>query len=127
MGNLAGHGCPLQVAVIKAVHPQGGQPVKIGRGGCLERRLPAEAGMPLIAKTVKNKKNTTHKLLDQVSATYSRKNVCSTVIGCSGAKSYLKFSPLKRLFSPRRGLLRGAALQKKGRGISFFYSTHDLH
>jgi hypothetical protein len=85
MGHLAGHGCPLQVAVIKAVHPQGGKPVKIGRGGCLERCLPAEACMTLIAKTVKNKENTTHKLLDQLWATYSRKNRqqhCHRLLGC---------------------------------------------
>ena len=49
--------------MIKTVHPKGSEVIKIGSGCNLKRGLPLKTGMPLIAKAIKDEKNTSHRYL----------------------------------------------------------------
>jgi hypothetical protein len=60
MGKLAGHSGTLIVAVIKTVHSKRGKVVKIGSKRNLKRSPTLKTGMPFIAKTIKDEKNTSH-------------------------------------------------------------------
>jgi hypothetical protein len=62
MGKLTWHGSTLKVTVIKTIHAQRSEAIKVGRGSNLKGSLSFKGGMALITKTIENKKNTSHRL-----------------------------------------------------------------
>jgi succinate dehydrogenase/fumarate reductase flavoprotein subunit len=63
MGKFTRHCSPLKVAVIKTVHAKRSEVVKIGSGCNLKRGLALKTGMSLIAKTIEDEKDTSHRYL----------------------------------------------------------------
>jgi hypothetical protein len=51
----------LQVTVVKTIHAQGSEAVKVGGGSNLKGSLSFKGGMALITKTIENKQNTSHR------------------------------------------------------------------
>jgi hypothetical protein len=61
MGKLTWHGGTLKIAVVKTIHTQGSEAVKVGGGSNLQGCLSFKGGMALITKTIENKQNTSHR------------------------------------------------------------------
>jgi hypothetical protein len=61
VGQFTGQGGALKVAVVEPIHAKGSKEVKIRCGGYLKRCFSLEAGKALIAKTIENKQDTSHR------------------------------------------------------------------